>query len=280
MESLVPGALYLVATPIGNLADITHRAIDLLKRVATIYCEDTRTSATLLSAHGIITPTRSYHEHNETTERPRLLARLQQGESLALISDAGTPLISDPGYKLVAELRALNLPVIPLPGACALTVALSASGLPTDKAYFGGFLPPKSAARRTALAALLALPATLVFYESPRRLAETLADAAAELGDRPAVVARELTKKFEEFRPGSLLQLAAHYAAEDTPKGEIVLLIGGAKESSAGDIEAAAILRHCLAHLPHKQAAALAADLTGLPKRQLYQQALAIKGES
>jgi 16S rRNA (cytidine1402-2'-O)-methyltransferase len=278
MKTVTSGILYIVATPIGNLRDLTLRAIDTLKSVDAIYCEDTRNSGVLLSAHGIATPTRAYHEHNAARERPRLLAALAQGQSFALISDAGTPLISDPGYKLVQEAREAGVTVTPIPGPSALITALCAAGLPTDACYFGGFLPAKQTARRQTLQSLASLTCTMAFYESPRRIADTLADASAILGQRQAVICRELTKKFEEFRSGTLAELAAFYAEYGDPKGEIVLLIeGNPKPVSATLQDADATLQAALAYLPVKDAAALAADLTGLSKRDLYQRALELK---
>jgi 16S rRNA (cytidine1402-2'-O)-methyltransferase len=219
-----PGTLYLVATPIGNLADITHRAIDVLKNVALIACEDTRHTRKLLQHYGIATKTISYHEHNEQERARQLVALLSEGKDVAVVSDAGTPSISDPGFRLVRAAIENDLPVVPVPGPSALISALIAAGLPTDEFFFGGFLPARSNARRTKLTELRSIPATLVFYEAPHRLAETLKDALEILGEREAVVARELTKLHEELRRDRLSKLAEHYLSEE-PRGEIVLLI-------------------------------------------------------
>lgn len=218
------GTLYIVATPIGHLGDLTHRAAQVLAEVDVIACEDTRQTAKLLHHYGIRTATTSLHEHNERQKIDSLLDRLANGESIALVSDAGTPLISDPGFPLVREARHRGFAVVPLPGASALTTALSASGLPTDAFYFGGFLPPKTAARRRTLELLAPLEVTLVFYEAPHRIRETLVDVAQLLPYRPVVVARELTKLHEDFTSGH----PAHLAQTIPERGEITLLIGKA----------------------------------------------------
>lgn len=220
----MPGTLYLVATPIGNLADITHRAIDVLTKVALIACEDTRHTRKLLQHYGITTKTISYHEHNEQQRARELIEVLKRGDDVAVVSDAGTPAISDPGFRLVRAAIENDVPVVPVPGPSALISALVAAGLPTDEFFFGGFLPARSNARRTRLDELRSVPGTLVFYEAPHRLSETLKDASEVLGEREAVVARELTKLYEEIRRGRLSELAQHYATEE-PRGEIVLLI-------------------------------------------------------
>src|SRR3954454_23991903 len=220
--SIVPG-LHVVATPIGNLGDISLRALGTLAAADAVLAEDTRVTKTLLAHYGITTPLVAYHEHNAEEMRPRVLARLRAGEALALVSDAGTPLVSDPGYKLVEAAAEEGLKVVAVPGASAVLAALVVAGLPTDRFFFEGFLPPRSAARRERMEALKPVPGTLVFFESPRRVAEMLADAAAVLGDRPAAVARELTKFYETVRRGGLAGLAETYAQEDTPKGEIVV---------------------------------------------------------
>jgi 16S rRNA (cytidine1402-2'-O)-methyltransferase len=267
------GTLYVVATPIGNLGDLSPRAIETLKTAAVVACEDTRVTGGLLHRFAIATPMLAYHDHNAERMRPQLLARLAAGESVALVSDAGTPLISDPGYKLVGACIAQGIAVVPVPGPSAPLAALMAAGLPTDRFYFGGFLPAKSKARREALAAVAALQATLVFFESPHRLAETLADMAAVLGERDAVVARELTKLHEEFRRGPLRALAAHYAAA-APRGEIVVAVAGAvaDERPAVDIDAA--LREALANRSVRDAAEAVAALSGRPRREVYARAL------
>jgi 16S rRNA (cytidine1402-2'-O)-methyltransferase len=218
------GTLYLVATPIGNLADITHRALDILRHVALIACEDTRHTRKLLQHYGITTRTISYHEHNEQQRARELVEALKQGDDVAVVSDAGTPLISDPGFRLVRAAIENDIPVVPVPGPSALISALIAAGLPTDEFFFGGFLPAKSNARRARFTELKSVPGTLVFYEAPHRLSETLKDALEILGEREAVVARELTKLHEEIKRGRLSELAKHYATEE-PRGEIVLLI-------------------------------------------------------
>lgn len=218
------GTLYLVATPIGNLADITHRALDVLRNVSLIACEDTRHTRKLLQHYGLSTKTISYHEHNEQQRARELVELLQNGNDVAVVSDAGTPSISDPGYRLVRAAIDNDVPVVPVPGPSALISALIAAGLPTDEFFFGGFLPAKANARRARLDELKSVPGTLVFYEAPHRLSETLKDALEILGEREAVVARELTKLHEEIKRGRLSELASHYAAEE-PRGEIVLLI-------------------------------------------------------
>ncbi|HLJ21587.1 MAG TPA: 16S rRNA (cytidine(1402)-2'-O)-methyltransferase, partial [Stellaceae bacterium] len=224
-RALSPG-LYIVATPIGNLGDITLRALDVLKGADAILCEDTRVTATLARRFGLGAERIAYHDHNADAVRPGLIARLAAGAVLALVSDAGTPLVSDPGFKLVRDAVAAGIPVIPVPGASAALAALTVSGLPTDRFLFAGFLPAKSAARRRELRELAAVRASLIFYETAPRLAEALADMAAMLGDRPAAVARELTKLHEEVRRGSLSALAEHYRGAGPPKGEIVVIVG------------------------------------------------------
>ncbi len=220
-----PGTLYLVATPIGNLEDITRRALRILAEVDLIACEDTRHTRQLLNHFGIETKTTSYHEHNEHTRAAELAALIADGASVAVVSDAGTPGINDPGYRVVRLCIEQGLAVVPVPGACAFVAALVASGLPTDEFYFGGFLPARANARRTRLLDVRTLPATLIFYEAPHRLADALADALATLGDRAACVTRELTKLHEEIKRAPLAELARHYAHGQAPRGEIVLLI-------------------------------------------------------
>ena len=278
-----PGVLYVVATPIGNLADISARAREVLAAVDVVAAEDTRHSGTLLSHLGIKTQLISLHDHNEAERAPLLVARLQAGESVALISDAGTPLISDPGFDLVRAARAAGITVTPIPGASALVAALSVSGLPTDRFIFEGFLPAKQGARRERLAALSQEPRTLVFYESVHRLKESLEDMAAALGPkRRAVLARELTKLHEGVRDASLKELVG-WAGSDpaAAKGEVVVMVAGAAaaESAALDAEAERVLKLLLAELPVKQAAALAAGITGLNKNPLYQRALELSGK-
>ena len=277
-EPIAPG-LHIVATPIGNLGDITLRALATLAAADAIIAEDTRVSHNLLSYYGIEAPLIAYHEHNAAQMRPILLARLAQGEALALISDAGTPLISDPGYKLVAEALEAGVAVTTAPGASAVLAALAIVGLPTDRFFFEGFLPPRSAARRTRINELAGVPSTLVFFESPRRLAQMLSDLAAELGPRPAAVARELTKFYESTRRGRLDELAALYGAEEAPKGEIVVVVGPPEAGAAFGVEEIdALLNEALATLSVKDAAAAVSARTGSPRRQVYSRALGLAG--
>ena len=221
----MPGTLYLVATPIGNLADITHRALQVLSDVDLIACEDTRHTHKLLNHYGLSTKTISYHEHNERQRAAELIDRLKQGTSIAVVTDAGTPSISDPGFRLVRAAIENEIVVIPVPGPSALITALIAAGLPTDEFFFAGFLPSRTNARRTRLTELQSIPGTLIFYEAPHRLAATLKDAYEILGERDAVVARELTKLHEEIRRGLLSKLAADYTEKTDIRGEIVVLI-------------------------------------------------------
>lgn len=274
----LPGGLYVVATPIGNLGDISFRALETLAAAKAILAEDTRVTKILLARYGITTPLIAYHEHNAAEMRPRVLERLAKGEALALVSDAGTPLVSDPGYKLVEAAVEAGYKVVPIPGASAVLAALVVAGLPTDRFFFEGFLPPKQTARRERLEALSTIPGTLVFFESPRRTAEMLADAHAILGDRPAAVARELTKLFETVRRGSLLALATQFADEDTPKGEIVILIGPPSDTAVlqDDDSIDALLRTRLKTHSVKDAVTLVVQETGLPKKRVYARALAL----
>jgi 16S rRNA (cytidine1402-2'-O)-methyltransferase len=279
---LAPG-LYLVATPIGNARDITLRALDVLAAADLLAAEDTRRARKLLAIHGVRREGRilSYHDHNGAQQRPRLLAALAEGRSVALVSDAGTPLVADPGYRLAAEAIAAGHPVTAVPGASALLAALALAGLPTDRFLFAGFLPPRQAARRRALAELAAVPATLVFYESPRRLAASLADMATVLGaGRPAAVCRELTKRFEEAVRAPLGELADRAAAGAAPKGEVVVLAGPPGEAPAGADALDAALAAALAGQSVKDAAAEVAGALGLPRRQVYARALVLAGRS
>lgn len=269
--------LALVATPIGNAADITLRALATLRTSDAILCEDTRVSAKLLARHGIRRPLVAYHDHNAERMRPKILERLGRGESLALISDAGTPLVSDPGYKLVRAALAAGLPVTTLPGPSAAIVALVLSGLPPDRFFFAGFLPPKPASRRQALGALAAIPATLIFYESANRLPASLADMAAVFGPRPAAVARELTKLFEEVRRDDLATLATHYADAGPPLGEIVIVVGPpAADSSADAGLLDDALGKALSGMSLRDAVDFVAAETGAPRRTVYARALAL----
>lgn len=268
------GGLYVVATPIGNLGDITLRGIATLAAVDLIACEDTRVTRRLLDRYGITTPLASYHDHNAAKARPALLRRLAEGGSVALVSDAGTPLVSDPGYKLVCAARDAGHPVTALPGPSAVLTALAVAGLPTDQFAFAGFLPPKQAARRARIAELAAIPSTIVLFETGPRLAATLGDLAAGLGPRESAVCRELTKLHEEVRRDSLSALA-QTAATSELRGEFVLVIGppsAIERPSADDAEA--LLREALARSSLKDAVGEIAEATGLPRRQLYQQAL------
>ncbi len=267
--------LHLVATPIGNLGDITLRALWVLDSVDRILCEDTRVTARLLAQYGIDKPLDAYHDHNADRVRPAVLAALRRGETLALVSDAGTPLVSDPGYKLVREALAEGLPVTAAPGPSAALTALILSGLPPDISLLAGFLPPRAAARRKALAQWAGLAATLVFFEGPSRLAAALADMAAVLGgDRPAAIGRELTKRHEEMRRGTLATLAAHYRAEP-PRGEIVVVVGPPAEPPAldsGDLDTR--LDALLRQMSLRDAVAALAAETGIARRTLYDRAL------
>ncbi len=279
-EALSPG-LHIVATPIGNLGDISLRALATLAAADAVVAEDTRVTKTLLAHYGIATPLTAYHEHNAAEMRPRLIARLQAGARLALVSDAGTPLVSDPGYKLARAAMEAGITVTGVPGPSAVLAGLVLAGLPSDRFFFEGFLPPKTAARRARLTELAAVPGSLVFFESPRRIAETLADAAAVLGQREAAVARELTKLHEEVRRGRLPELAAHYAEAGGPRGEIVLLIGPAgatQDAASGDVIDDALRQRvaevAAGKLSLKEAVAQVTALTGQPRRKVYARAL------
>ncbi len=276
--AIAPGILYVVATPIGNLADLTERAKTVLQTVATIAAEDTRHSRKLLDFYGISTPLVALHEHNEKSVTETLVRQLQQGQSLALISDAGTPLISDPGFYLIRAALVAQLKVSPIPGACSLIAALSVAGLPTTQFVFEGFLPPKSNARRVKLQALAGEPRTLIFLEAPHRIAEALIDLAEIFGDdRQATVCRELTKTFEEIRLSSLRELAIYFADELRQRGEFVLLVEGMKIAPTVDPESERVLALLLAELPLKKAVSLAADITQKPRNTLYALALKLK---
>ncbi|MEP9401388.1 16S rRNA (cytidine(1402)-2'-O)-methyltransferase [Sphingomonas sp. VNH70] len=276
-EKLAPG-LYIVATPIGNLTDLSPRAADILSRADVIAVEDSRVTAGLLRHIGVRRPMIPYHDHNAEGMRPGLIARMAS-EAVALVSDAGTPLISDPGYKLVRDARGAGHAVVTIPGPCAAVAALTLAGLPTDRFLFAGFLPPKAHARAEAIAEIAAVRATLVFYESGPRLAATLAALAEGLGDREAGVAREITKRFEECVTDTLSALAARYA-DAPPKGEIVIVVappGAPPPATQEDGEAA--LREALTRLPASKAAGEVAKALGLDRKELYARALAMKGE-
>ena len=272
---MAPG-LYVVATPIGNLGDMTARAIACLRDADVIACEDTRVTGGLKMHFDIPTPMTPYHDHNADRMRPELLARIAAGAAVALVSDAGTPLISDPGYKLVRACAEAGHAVFPIPGPSALLAAAVTAGIATDRFLFAGFLPSRAKARRDAAAELRGLSATLIFYESAQRLADTLADLHAVLGPREAAVCRELTKLHEEVRRGPLSDLAAAYAQEPTPKGEVVIVIAGAPkavaEIGAEDIDAA--LREAMRKLSLRDAAALVAEQLNQPRRAIYGRAL------
>jgi 16S rRNA (cytidine1402-2'-O)-methyltransferase len=267
------GTLYVVATPIGNLGDLAPRALDALKSVGAICAEDTRHTRQLLAHYGVEKPLVALHEHNEDVLAERLVARLVAGESLALVSDAGTPLVSDPGFRLVRAARAAGIRVSPLPGPCAFIAALSVAGLPSDRFVFEGFLPAKSGARRERLQQLAAEPRTLAFYESSHRIADALADMVLAFGgDRPAVVARELTKLFETVLDGSLGELHAAIVADaNQRKGEFVVQVhGAAEDADARIVEGRRLYAVLGQHLPPSTAAKLAAELSGAPRKALY----------
>jgi 16S rRNA (cytidine1402-2'-O)-methyltransferase len=275
---LAPG-LYLVATPIGNLGDITLRALAVLHAAGRIFCEDTRVTGKLLARYGISTPLGAYHDHNADQVRPIVLTALRRGGRVALVSDAGTPLVSDPGYKLVRAALAEDLPVTAIPGPNAAVTALILSGLSPDAFLFAGFLPPRQSARRRALVRWAAVEATLVFYETTPRLAESLTDMAERLGNREAAVARELTKLHEEVRRGRLSDLAAHYRLAGAPRGEAVLVVGPPEHHEPDPAEVDERLRTALAELGVREAAAKLAAETGLPRGKLYRRALAMRDE-
>jgi 16S rRNA (cytidine1402-2'-O)-methyltransferase len=277
-KSKLASGLYIVATPIGNLQDITFRAVNTLKNVDMIYCEDKRQSSVLLSHYSIQTPLGSYHEHNGEKMRPQLLEKLNNGQAIALISDAGTPLISDPGYKLVDACHAAGIKVITIPGPSAPIAALASSGLPSDHFYFGGFLPTKESERRKCLEDLASYSHTQIYFEAPRRLLDTLADIKLIMGDREVCVARELTKTFENIKRAPVGDMIKYYSEEGVLKGEIVLLIRGAeKDQDALNPVTDEVLKLLLETVSTKQASTLLADLTGLSKKLLYQKALELK---
>jgi 16S rRNA (cytidine1402-2'-O)-methyltransferase len=269
-----PAGLYLVATPIGNLGDISLRALEILAGVDAIACEDSRVTRKLAERYGVTTPLTPYHEHNAAEARPKLLARLAAGDAVALVSDAGTPLISDPGYKLVRAAQEAGYPVTAIPGASSVLAALNVAGLPTDRFFFEGFLPPKQTARQKRIAALAAIPSTLVLFESGPRLASALADLADGLGARAAAICRELTKLHEEVRRGDLPALAAHYANDAETRGEIVMVVAPPAEQASEPRDVDALLRRALARVSLKDAVGEVALATGQSRRVVYQRAL------
>lgn len=279
---VAPGTLYVVATPIGNLDDMTPRAREVLRAVDLIAAEDTRHTRQLLQSFGLQTPTFSLHEHNEARKAEEIVRRLKDGEAIALVSDAGTPLISDPGFDVVSAAREAGLPVVAIPGASAVIAALSVAGLPTDRFAFEGFLPAKSSARRERLLELAFETRTLVFYEAPHRIAEVLTDMSAAFGaERAASLSREITKRFETHYRGTLAQLAAR-AAEDTDmqRGEIVIVVqGGHAVNASSSIETERLLRALLEELSPAQAAKIAARITGEKRSEIYARALKLAGK-
>jgi 16S rRNA (cytidine1402-2'-O)-methyltransferase len=281
-DSIPPGSesqneleagLYVTATPIGHARDITLRALDVLRSCDVIAAEDTRVTSKLLALHRVSKPLLSYNDHNAALARPRLLARLRDGARIALVSDAGTPLISDPGYKLVREATAEGIPVFAIPGACAALAALSVAGLPTDRFLFAGFPPARAGERRTFLAELKTLRATIVFYESAQRLTDSLVDMAESFGPRPAVIARELTKFHEEVRRGTLSELVDAFS--QPPKGEITIVVGPPLKAEPDYVQADRLLDSALAFMPVRAAADLVAEALRMPRRETYERALA-----
>lgn len=276
---MMAGTLYVVATPIGNLADMVPRALDILKTVALVAAEDTRHSGRLLRHFGIATRLISYHDRGEADQGEAVLAALAEGRDVALISDAGTPLISDPGYRLVRAARAAGCAVSPVPGACAAVAALSVAGLPSDRFVFEGFLPARAGERLRHLETLAHEPRTLIFYEAPHRIQETLADIATVFGaERELVLGREISKAFETFLTGSAAEVGARVAADaNQRRGELVLMVAGAPERTPAGDDLDRVLSVLLAELPLKQAVGLAARITGAAKNQLYERALALR---
>jgi len=278
-DTQAAAGLHLVATPIGNLGDITHRALDVLTGADMIICEDTRVTRKLLSRYAIATPSLAYNDHNARRVLPKLMERLNNGESLALVTDAGTPLISDPGYRLVAAAIEADVALHALPGASAALAGLVLSGLPTDGFFFAGFPPPRQTARRRRFTDLAAVPGSLIFFESAKRLAASLADLHHTLGDRPAAIAREITKLHEEVRRGTLSELAAHYAEAGPPKGEIVIVVAPPLAREIDDAALRAALIEALADLSLRDAVAQVTAVTGRPRRDVYRLALEITGD-
>ncbi|HEY1711114.1 MAG TPA: 16S rRNA (cytidine(1402)-2'-O)-methyltransferase [Rhizomicrobium sp.] len=270
---LAPG-LYVTATPIGHARDITLRALDVLHNCDLIAAEDTRVTAKLLAIYGVRKTLSAYNDHNATRERPKLLARLKHGGRVALVSDAGTPLVSDPGYKLVRDAIGEGVAVHAIPGASAALAGLALAGLPSDRFLFAGFLPSRSGERRSALEELKTIRSTVILFESPQRLAESLTDMAAVLGNRPAVIARELTKLHEEISRGLLADLARRYAGEAAPKGEITMLIGPARDEGPDLARIDTLLDQALPFMPVRAASELIAGALDIPRRAVYDRAL------
>jgi 16S rRNA (cytidine1402-2'-O)-methyltransferase len=277
---LLPAGLYVVATPIGNLGDITLRALETLAAADLVACEDTRVTRKLFERYGLTGPLTPYHDHNAAAARPGILGRLAGGQAVALVSDAGTPLVSDPGYKLVRAAQAEGLPVVAIPGASAVLAALTVAGLPTDRFFFGGFLPSKPSARDERIAEFAALPATIVLFEAGSRIADTLALLAQRLGRRAAVVCRELTKLHEDVRRGTLDALAEHWARDGETRGEFAIVIAPAEEAVPQEEEVDNMLRHALVGASLKEAVAAVAAATGRARRHVYQRALALKNDA
>jgi 16S rRNA (cytidine1402-2'-O)-methyltransferase len=281
--SALPAGLYIIATPIGNIADITLRALDVLGKVDVIACEDTRTSGKLTSIYDIHADKVPYHDHNAEEMRPKIIQALKDGGRIALISDAGMPLVSDPGYKLVEQCAAENIPMTCIPGASACLTALVLSGLPTDRFMFAGFLPAKTVGRKTSLAEIKSVPATLIFYETAPRLIDSLQDMLDILGDRKTAVARELTKKFEEVRRGTLSELIAHYTSAGAPRGEIVVVVSAPEaehQDTWTEARVDALLQTRIdGGMSVKDAAAFVAAQSGLKKKDMYQRALILSGK-
>ncbi|MEW6452973.1 MAG: 16S rRNA (cytidine(1402)-2'-O)-methyltransferase [Pseudomonadota bacterium] len=275
----LPPGLHLVATPIGNLRDITLRALEVLAAADLIACEDTRITRRLTEHYGITTPLTPYHDHNAAEARPKLLARIAAGEAVALVSDAGTPLVSDPGFKLVRAAREAGLTVTAIPGPSAALAALSVAGLPTDRFFFEGFLPPKEGQRKSRIQEIARIPASLIIYETGPRVADTLADLSEGLGAREAAVCRELTKLHEEVRRAPLAELAKEYAEDAETRGEIVIVVApppdGAGQATEADVDE--LLRRALKRVSVKDAVSEVATATGRPRREIYQRALTLQ---
>ena len=277
--SLAPG-LYVVATPIGNLGDITLRALETLAAADLVACEDTRVTQKLLERYQIRATMTPYHDHNASAARPAILRRLSAGSTVALVADAGTPLISDPGFKLVRAAQAAGHRVLAVPGASSVLAALCVAGLPTDRFYFAGFLPAKSSARAARIAEVANLQATIVLFEAGSRIAMTLADLAERLGTREAVICRELTKLHEEVRPGLLAEQAAHYAGNAERRGEFVIVIAPSKEAPVEAVDIDAMLRSALANSSTKEAVDAVVGATGESRRYVYRRAIALKNNA